>query len=97
MKTRIRHQGFAFMELILIVAIVAIIGLLGYAAYNAFNKNGSSTTANTTTPTETTANVPAAPTINSASGLDQATAALNQTDPNASSADSAQLDTQMNF
>lgn len=89
------QKGFAFLELILIAAIIVVIGFLGYTAYNAFQKKNT-TTASTTAATASTT-VPAAPTITDASGLDQAMAALNQTDPSASTTDSTQLDSQMNF
>ena len=102
MKIRLNQKGFATWELALGVLVIAVIGFAGYHVYSLHNvatTGASNTTPATTAGSGSTSSigVPVAPTVTDSSGLDQATAALNLTDPSGSStSDSTQLSSQAN-
>lgn len=86
-----RQSGFATLELILVAVVVALIGYVGFKYYQQRQKPAPTAA---TTPAAITAATPTAPQINSTSDLDKASAALDQTNVDASSSDSSQLSSQ---
>lgn len=84
-----QHQrGFSAVEVVIAVLVVAAVAGTGYLAYSRIQNNKSPAA------TEQTAEDTAqdAPTIDDASDLDRASQALDETDIDASTADSAELD-----
>jgi Tfp pilus assembly major pilin PilA len=91
----VKQKGFAFIELLLIVAVVAVIGLVGYKIYNDRSKTvtSESPTSSTSNKEPASATVSPAPAVQTSADLDKASQTLDQNDPaTANSADSAQLD-----
>lgn len=84
------QKGFSAVELFIIVLALAIVGFAGYMVYSRQQNNSASTSQSA----EVT-DVPAAPEINDAADLDAAEATLDKTDTR-STADSAELDAQLN-
>lgn len=100
MKRFNNQSGIAHVAMILVVLVFGAIGAIGYTLYAnpATPSKGKSGDTQRTEPrtTDATLNVPAAPTIKSASDLDTALTVLNEVDPgSASQADSQQLDSQV--
>ncbi len=94
MSLRKSQTGFSVFELVIIIVVVAIVGLASYVVYN--RQHNKTVTTGPATSTSTASTVPSAPTINSTSDLDKATATLDQVDPSTSnSSDSSQLDSQL--
>jgi len=90
-----KQAGFTFIELILVVAALALIGVVGVTAYNSHQNATQQASTNTPGPVATTANVPAAPQINSTSDLTTAENTLDQSDVDANTSDSSQLNSQL--
>ena len=93
------QAGFAVVELALVVVILAAVGGVGYYIWHSHKASNVTTTATTTTTGNSkyqspTTSVPAAPQVNSASDLNSAMTALNQTNVSSSNADSSQLGTE---
>lgn len=92
---RLSQSGFAVIELGIVVIILAAIAGAGYYVWNSHKAQPATTTATSSSsyqsPSVTT---PAAPQVNSASDLNSAMAALNQTSVSSSNTDSSQLNTE---
>lgn len=87
MKSRAKQPSFSAVRLIVVLAVVVALGFAGYTVYNSLSANNESATAT---------DVVAAPKIKSNSDLDQASATLDQTDPDGSNtADANQLDNEL--
>lgn len=90
-----RNNGFALLEVIVVVVIVGLVALVGVKVYGAHqdktaNQTGVSQAENQAQLQAATASVPE---IKSAADLDRASQVLDQNDPGAvNSNDSAQLD-----
>ena len=100
MKAKLNQTGFATWELLFALVVVAVVAFAGYHVYSAHQAATNTTAATTSAGASgsTSTSVPAAPKISDNTGLDQAMAALNQTDPSSSNAsDSSQLSSQANF
>lgn len=78
-----KQSGFAALEVLLAVVVVAV---LGFTAFTYFNRQSAG---------DATAKVPAAPQITATADLTTAETALDQLDIDASSLDSAELDTEL--
>jgi cell division protein FtsN len=93
------QSGFAIVELVMVAVVLAVIVIAGYYVLHNRKTNSSSTSTSSSlvagyqSPTTTT---PPAPQINSASDLNSAMSALNQTSVGSSNTDSSQLTTQTN-
>lgn len=89
-----KQSGFAAIELVLVLVIVAAIGGIGYYAthkHSQANQQSVATSASQPAPVST----PVAPQITTASDLNTAMQALNQTQVGANNTDSSQLNTQV--
>lgn len=88
--------GFAAVELVIVVVLLAAIAGTGYYVLRNRSKSTPTTASNTSASTSQTSSAatPTAPQINSASDLNSAMQALNQTSVTAGSTDSSQLTTQ---
>ncbi len=87
------QRGFSAVEVVIAVFVVGAIVATGYLAYSRMQNSEKAPTAAEQT---NQANTPSAPTIKDASDLDAAAAALDNTNVDASTSDSAQLDSEAN-
>ena len=101
MKKQTQQSGFAIVELVILVVVLAVLGGMSYFILHHTKKVQPATTASTVNvpavenqTATTSTSVPAAPQVNSASDLNSAMQALNQTDMNANGTDSTQLGSQ---
>ncbi|MDB5161386.1 MAG: hypothetical protein JWO96_766 [Candidatus Saccharibacteria bacterium] len=101
MRTVKKQAGFAFFEVILVIAIAAIVGMIGLKIYSARSGNtvsSRSPSSKTTDVSKTSSSVSPAPVVQSTTDLDKAQATLDQNDPStANQADSSQLDNEADF
>lgn len=81
-----RSRGFTAVEAVVAVVIVAAVALAGWFVLNRMDDNKKSTTETST---------PAAPTVNGTRDLDSANKALDETNLDASTQDSIDLDDQL--
>lgn len=99
MGIRTNQSGFSGVELAIVLAMVGVLGFVGYDVYNRQNtkmadSSNTSQTARAESPQAT--DVATAPSVNSTSDLDKASAMLDQTDPSGSNnTDASQLDSQL--
>jgi hypothetical protein len=82
-----KQSGFAALEIILVLVVVAV---LGFTAYNYLGHRQASNSGQAAT-----AAVPTAPRVSSTADLTTAENTVDQMDIEASSADSAQLDSEL--
>jgi Tfp pilus assembly protein PilV len=82
-----KQSGFAAIEIVLLLVVVAV---LGFTAYSYLSRQATNTS-----PESATATVPAAPRVSSTADLTAAENTVDQMDVDASSADSAQLDSEL--
>ncbi len=85
-----KQSGFAALEIVLLVVVVAVIG---FTVYTYMGNRRAAT--DTTTQEAATATVPAAPQVSSTTDLTVAENVVDQMDMDVSSADSAQLDSEL--
>jgi len=87
-------KGFALFELIAVLVLIALVVLIGLKVYNGKGSTVSNESSSTGTTTKSTlkSDVPTAPTITNTSDLDKSQKALDDTNIDENSADSAQLD-----
>lgn len=81
MKLRKLQAGFSAFELVIVIAAVGIIALIGYNVYQRQKPDTTTTSSLSSTsdqPQAAAINVPAAPTVKTASDLDKASATLDQ-------------------
>ncbi|HEY4161253.1 MAG TPA: hypothetical protein VGM08_04280 [Candidatus Saccharimonadales bacterium] len=94
------QAGFAIVELIILVLVLAVLGGSGYLVWHQHqDKSVLTPTASTVVPSasdsqSSSTSAPTAPQVNSASDLNGAMQALNETDLAANNTDSGQLSTQ---
>ena len=94
------QAGFAVVELAVIVVVLAGLGGISYFVWsqhqdkNKHTPTVSSVTAPAVASQSTSPSTPTAPQVNSASDLNSAAQALDQTDTSASNSDSSQLSSQ---
>jgi prepilin-type N-terminal cleavage/methylation domain-containing protein len=91
-----KQSGFAIIELVIVLVIVAAVAGVGYYVWRT-HKTTPTPTATTTGSTNyqsPSTSTPTAPQVNSASDLNNAMTALNQTSITANNTDSSQLSTQ---
>lgn len=92
------QSGFAVVELVVVVVILAAIAGVGYYIWNSHKTNTPAASNTSTTSSlgyqSPTTSTPTAPQVNSASDLNSAMSALNQTSVSSSNTDSSQLSTQ---
>lgn len=90
------QPGFAVIELVVSVVILAAIAGAGYYVWYGHNTSPPTTVATTGSSgyRSPTTSAPTAPEVNSASDLNSAMAALNQTSISSSNQDSSQLSTE---
>jgi len=93
--SRLRERGFTMVEGVVIVIVVLVLASVSYMAYKRM-KQQDSTKKDTTSEQSSSADTPSAPTVNNTSDLDEATAALDKTNLDASATDSADLDKELN-
>lgn len=86
-------SGFAAVELLIVVVVLAAIAGVGYFVWNKLNAQSTPASTSTTAYTSPPVTVPTAPQVNSASDLNSAMTALNQTTVSSSNVDSSQLTT----
>lgn len=94
---KLSQSGFTAVELVLVVVIVAAIAGTGYFVWHENAKSSPASTAVNTTASSyqsPTTLTPPAPQITTASDLNAAMQALNQTNISANNSDSSQLSTQ---
>lgn len=93
-----RQSGFAVVELVVVVVLLAAVAGTGYYVMHVRSQKNQPTTATaSSTPSgyqSPSVAAPVAPQVNSASDLNSAMQALNQTNVTASNTDSSQLSTQ---
>jgi prepilin-type N-terminal cleavage/methylation domain-containing protein len=95
MKLLKNQTGFSVVEVAVVVVILAILGFAGYTVYSK-QRDSKKTSSNTSQDANSAAGqVKSAPDINSTSDLDKAQATLDQTNPDATDSDTAELDTQL--
>lgn len=82
-----KQQGFAALEVLLVLVVVAV---LGFTAWTYYNHHQTAIA-----PESPTAQVQPSPQINSLADLTTAENVLNQIDIDANSSDSSQLDSQL--
>ncbi|MDN5275491.1 MAG: hypothetical protein JWN33_140 [Candidatus Saccharibacteria bacterium] len=85
------QRGFTIVEAVIIIAIIGVIGLVGYVAYNTFQKQAAN---ESSSQVSTASDVPEAPTIESKSGLDAASATIDDINLDDES-DLSQLDSEL--
>ncbi len=88
-----QQRGFSVVEAVIAVVVVAAIGVTGYWAYSRMQTASKTPSASEQTQKATT---PAAPTVSDSNDLDKASQALDQTNLDASTTDTTQLDTEVN-
>ena len=91
---RRNQRGFSAVEAVIIVFVVLALGIAGWFVFTRMQHKQSG--APTTTEQTTDATTPATPTIQDASDLDSATKALDDTNVDATTDDSAALDAELN-
>lgn len=87
-----RQRGFSAVEVVIALVVVAAIGATGYLAYGRMKDASKTPTASEQVQKSS---APAAPAVSNANDLDKASKALDDTNVDASSADSAALDTEL--
>lgn len=102
MRTYKPQNGFALLELLLVLVVLAGIAFAGFWVYQKQADKDNKPAAAASTPSSNQQpkanNVSTAPEVKSTSDLDKAAQTLDQNDPAAAnSADSGSLDTQSNF
>jgi len=80
-----KNQGFAIMELVIVILVVAIVVALGVIGYGRWKDANTTQTANTSGQQATM--TPAAPQVQSTQDLDTASKALDQSTVSSSSVD----------
>lgn len=94
---KLSQSGIAVVELAVVLVVLVALGGAGYYVWHSHKANNNNTTATTTSSSSyqsPSTSVPAAPQVNSASDLNSAMSALNQTNVTAGNTDSSQLSTQ---
>lgn len=92
---KLSQTGFSVIEFALVLVVIVALGGIGYVVWHSHkpsSQSGTTTTTSSYVPPSTS--TPAAPQVNSASDLNSAMQALNQTDVTAGNTDSSQLGTQ---
>jgi flagellar basal body-associated protein FliL len=93
----IRQQGFSAVEAIVILGVIVVLAGAGYGYMKMHNNHGtpaSSTNTSAVSVQVSPVTVPVAPQVNSNSDLNTALNTLNQTNLDAGSSDSSQLNSQ---
>lgn len=85
------QKGFSAVEFVIIALVVAVVGFVGYTVYDRQQNDKAASTVESSQATD----VPAAPEIKNTDDLQAAEAVLDQTDTS-NSADSSELDKQLN-
>jgi hypothetical protein len=85
--------GFSAVEVVIAFFVVAAIGVTGYLAFDRMQDTSKTPSANEQIQKGTT---PTAPAVDDQSDLDAATKTLDETNLEASTADSTELDTELN-
>jgi len=92
-----KQSGFAGLELLVVVVIVAAVAFVGYYVWHGHDIKTTPivpVAANSSAVPSSSTSVPAAPQITTASDLNKAMQAINETHVSSNTADSSQLATQ---
>ncbi|HTH72730.1 MAG TPA: prepilin-type N-terminal cleavage/methylation domain-containing protein [Candidatus Pristimantibacillus sp.] len=88
-----RQRGFSVVEVVIAVVVVAAIATTGYLAYGRMKDASKAPTASDQVQKGTT---PSAPAVSSAKDLDTSSKTLDDTNVDATTADTADLDAELN-